>query len=189
MADEVYELAKERKDSSSPKAFHEELHNATILLMRHAEKPDAPGDRDLSPEGLARAQALATYIPEHFGRKPDYLFAAADSANSARPRETLEPLSKMIGVPIDSSIDDKNYKQLANKLDDPQFDGKLVVIAWHHGKIPQLAASLGAPEGSYPNPWDGNVFNHIIELDYDENGIPKVKDITEDINIADNKRK
>ena len=188
MADEVYELAK--KDSSAeasaaatPSAFHNELHNATILLMRHAEKPDDPDDRDLSPAGFARAKALADYIPEHFGRKPDYLFASADSASSSRPRETLEPLSQKTGVPIDTSIGDKDYKELAKELDDPKFDGKFIVIAWHHGRIPQLADKLGAPAGTYPNPWNGKVFNEIIEFDYGADGTPTVKDVTEDINV------
>src|SRR3977135_4277449 len=39
-----------------------------ILLMRHAEKPDDPGDPDLTEAGRARAAALARYIPATFGK-------------------------------------------------------------------------------------------------------------------------
>jgi hypothetical protein len=49
------------------------MNNGKILLMRHAEKPDDPLDPKLSVAGSARAQKLAQYIPETFG-KPDFLF-------------------------------------------------------------------------------------------------------------------
>ena len=162
-------------------AFHSELHNATILLMRHAEKPDDPGDPNLSQAGLARANALADYIPANFGRKPDYLFAAADSRESSRPFETLEPLSHKTGVPIDASISDKDYRELAQELKGPKYDGKFIVIAWHHGKMPELANKLGAPAGSYPNPWPGDDFGDALEFDYNGDGIPKVKIVHENI--------
>jgi phosphohistidine phosphatase SixA len=192
MTDGIIELAKndakpEASAVATPNAFHSELHNATILLMRHAEKPDPDGpddpkNPDLSDAGKARAQALADYIPAHFG-KPDFLFAAADSDSSARPRETLEPLSAKIGVDIDSSIKNKHFDELAKELDDPKFDGKTIVIAWHHGNIPALAADLGAPKGSYPDHWSGKVFDQILEFHYGADGTPTVQDITEDIKV------
>jgi broad specificity phosphatase PhoE len=63
-----------------------------ILVMRHAEKSLDPADPDLSPAGEARAQALATYIPQTF-EPLDFLYAAAISKHSARPYETVKPLS------------------------------------------------------------------------------------------------
>jgi phosphohistidine phosphatase SixA len=190
MADDLYLLAKNdgghdaaTAGAVAPSAFHNQLHNATILLMRHAEKPSDPTDTDLAPAGFARAKALADYIPQHFGRTPDYLFASTDSSSSSRPRETLTPLSQKTGVPIDTSVADKDYKDLAKELDDPKFDGKFIVIAWHHGKIPELAQKLGAPAGSYPSPWDGKVYDEIIEIDYGPTGNPTVKEITEDFKV------
>ena len=170
--------------SETAKCFRRQgLHDAVILLMRHAEKTYNPGDRDLSATGFARAKALADYIPEHFKRRPDFLFATADSPKSSRPRETLEPLSRKLGLSIDASISNDNYKELAKQLDNPRFAGKFIVIAWHHGRIPPLAAELGAPDGSYPNPWDGKVFNEIIELDYDAEGRAVVKEVFEDLEL------
>ena len=166
--------------ASSSAAFHSELHNTTIILMRHAEKPDDPNNPDLAPAGFARAKELVDYIPEHFGRTPDYLFASKDSKNSVRPRETLEPLSEKIGVAIDTSVKDKNYDELAQELNDPKFDGKFIAIAWHHGKIPELAQALGAPAGTYPAKWNGQVFNQILEFDFDKDGHESIKTITED---------
>ena len=78
-----------------------------ILVMRHAEKPDDDNDPHLSPAGHACAEKLASHIPDTFG-KPDFIFAAADSKKSERPRETVEPLSKATGIPIDAKIADKD---------------------------------------------------------------------------------
>lgn len=165
--------------------FTSDLHNTTILLMRHAEKPDSGSD--LSPAGYDRANALATYIPQEFG-KPDYLFAARDSAQSDRPVETLTPLSTATGVPIDSQIADKKFAELAKELEnDPNYAGKFIVIDWHHGNIPGLAQDLGAPAGTYPNRWPSKDFNDMLEFTFDANGTPTVKEIPEQLNGAGNK--
>jgi hypothetical protein len=162
-------------------AFHSELHNTTILLMRHAEKPGDSHNPDLSPAGFARAKELAKYIPKEFGRQPDFIFATSDSKHSSRPRETVEPLSKESGVPVETPYADKDFDKLAHDIEnDPKYAGKFIVIAWHHGEIPNLADSLGAPEGTYPNPWPDDRFNHILEFQYGAHGgKPKVTDLTE----------
>ena len=43
-----------------------------ILVMRHAEKPVDPDDPNLTKKGHARAEKLAEYIPDKFG-KPDFI--------------------------------------------------------------------------------------------------------------------
>src|SRR5437870_2950563 len=78
------------------------LCDATILIIRHAEKPDSgPG---LTPAGHERAEAYVQYFKTFtLDSKPlklDALFAAADSEKSHRPRLTLEPLSKALGLKI-----------------------------------------------------------------------------------------
>src|ERR1700757_3385460 len=86
-----------------------------IVLLRHAEKSDDLRDPDLSPAGEARAKRLATLIPKRFG-KPDFLFAAASSANSNRPVETLLPLANATGIELRQKIADQDYPVLANDL-------------------------------------------------------------------------
>ncbi len=137
-----------------------------ILLMRHAEKKADPKDPDLSTAGAARAEELATYIPKEFA-PIDFLFATSLSKHSARPYETLKPLSKKIAVAIDATYADQDYGALASDLlSDQRYAGKRIVVAWHHGNIPPLAAALGAPDGSYPNPWDPKVFNLILKFEW-----------------------
>jgi phosphohistidine phosphatase SixA len=150
-----------------------------ILVMRHAEKPDDANDPHLSPAGRVRAEKLATYLPATFG-KPDFIFAAADSKESERPRETVEPLHKATGIEIHDTIADKDYADLANELlTKHHLSDQRVVVCWHHGHIPKLMHALGANAGDYPDPWDEKVFNLILKLDYDAGGKPAVKKITE----------
>ena len=150
----------------------------TILVMRHAEKSDDPSDPHLTPDGQARAKELATYIPTKFG-KPDFIFAAAVTKHSARPYETVQPLSEAIGVGIDATISDNDYGVLAKELvKKDKYAGKLVVVCWHHGNIPPMMRYLGATKHTFPNPWDHQVFNLILQTEID-GGAVSVKQVTE----------
>jgi len=150
-----------------------------ILVMRHAEKLADLTDPDLAPEGYARAAKLATYIPDTFGA-PDFIFAAAISKHSARPYETVEPLAKRTGKPINATIADQDYGALANEiLETPEYTDKQIVVCWHHGNIPSMLRALGAKPGDYPNPWDSKVFNLILQVEFQQDGVPTVKKVDE----------
>jgi phosphohistidine phosphatase SixA len=152
----------------------------TILLFRHAEKPTDPADPNLSAAGHERAERLADYIPKTFGR-PDFIFATAFSQHSQRPYETVQPLSEATGRPIDATIKNADFQVLAQALfGDAQYAGKLVVLCWHHGTMPDLAAALNAPQGTYPETWDAGVFDLILKLDYQPGDhTPSVTQVTE----------
>ena len=138
----------------------------TILLMRHAEKTGEQGDRELSPAGSRRAEQLAAWIPETFGR-PDVLIAAADSPKSRRSSLTLEPLARATRVPIAGTVGYADFKTLATRLlTDERYEGNLVVVACHQGKLPKLAKALGAPAGSYPEKWGRENFDRVLRLEY-----------------------
>lgn len=139
-----------------------------VLLIRHAEKPDAAkedNDPNLSKRGFERAEALAKVIPANFAQ-PDFILATRQSAHSNRPVETVEPLAKRLNLQIESSFKDDEFAALAHEvMTDPKFAGKTVLIAWHHGKIPELAHSLGASNA--PDKWDGKQFDRVWEISYD----------------------
>lgn len=140
-----------------------------IILMRHADKPDDPEDEDLSEAGMARAEHLATYIPQTFG-KPDYIIATAHSKHSNRPTETVTPLAAALGIKVRHDIGDDDFEELVNEIfSNPAYHGTTVVVCWHHGKLPAIAAMLGAPAGSYPDPWPEDAYNIILDLRYDPN--------------------
>ena len=94
------------------------LKNTIILVIRHAEKPDS--GYELSPAGVARAQPYVNYFKNYTvdGQplKIDAIFAAADSKNSHRPRLTVTPTAQALGLPIDSSVKDKDFQKLADEL-------------------------------------------------------------------------
>lgn len=150
-----------------------------ILIMRHGEKPEIAGDINLAPAGVARANQLVDYVPATFGR-PQFLFATQQSRDSNRPVQTLEPLSQGIGVAIDSSFTDHQDRDLAAELlGNPKYDRALVLICWHHEKIPKLAFALGAARGTVPDPWDDDVYNLVLVLDFTAAGGPSVSQILE----------
>jgi hypothetical protein len=165
------------------------LKDAVILVIRHAEKPDK-GD-SLSPAGEAHAQAYANYF-KHFAidgqpHQPDHLFAAKDSSSSDRPRLTLEPTSKALGLAIDSQFNDNQFQELARELKSSSH-GTNLLICWHHGNIPQLLHALDAdPETLLPKAkWPDAEFGWLIQLRYDENGqLLESKRITENFAPAD----
>ncbi|MFA5955703.1 histidine phosphatase family protein [Hyphomicrobium sp.] len=138
-----------------------------ILLMRHAEKTGKTDDIYLSPEGTKRAERLVTYIPQAFGR-PEFIYAAARSKRSIRSMETVKPLAAALGIEVQYHIEDKEFKALVTEIfSKAEYHGKTIVICWHHGKLPEIAALLGGQKGTYPDPWPQNVFNLILDFRYD----------------------
>jgi hypothetical protein len=136
--------------------------------MRHAEEPADLRDPDLSEAGRRRADRLATYIPSRFGT-PDFLISAAANKLSARALLTLRPLSHTIEAPVDTSFKSRRSVPLTMKLlSDTAYKRSLVVICWTHIELPSLADALGAQSRDYPNPWREEVFNLILQFDYDK---------------------
>jgi hypothetical protein len=147
-----------------------------LLMMRHAEKPpgakdpgdpdeelsasdsSAPSDPNLSPAGYARAKQLVTWVPQIFG-KPDAIVATANSSQSYRPLETVQPLAQSVGLKVQQPYGDDDFSKLPKWLDD-NCTGMFVVICWHHGKLPSLAQLLQVT--GVPEPWPGNVFDWVF---------------------------
>ncbi len=149
------------------------LADATLLIVRHAEKP-ATG-RGLTVEGEKRAKAYADYF-RHFeidGAKVriDTLVATVDTPRSERPRLTLEPLSHSTGLPIQQPCADADVQGMAHWLA-AQPPGRTTLIAWHHGKLPGLIAALGGdparwlPDGAWPS----GIFSWVVVMRYDGQG-------------------
>jgi hypothetical protein len=114
-------------------------HPKTILIIRHAEKPMDDKDIDLSPEGMKRADALPDLFlksatrPNPF-QTPDFIFAAKASRHSNHPVETVTPLAKAMKLDISSKYAENEYSMLVEHLySDQKYDGKTVLICWHHG--------------------------------------------------------
>ena len=150
------------------------LRHATVLIIRHAEKPnDGAG---LAPAGEARARAYVEFFQNfkfHSDQplKLDAIFAAADSRNSRRPRVTVEPLAQALGLTVNASYKDKDFQALADELQ-AHHEGKNILICWHHGELPSLLSALGADPGALlpGGRWPGEEYDWVVALRFDGEG-------------------
>jgi hypothetical protein len=164
------------------------LSNNTVLIVRHAEKPES--GTGLTPVGEARAQLYAKYF-EPFEEQGlsipvDSLYAGADSKNSARPRLTLEPLSKATGLPLHLKVGSKDSEALVLQLK-TEAHGRHPLIAWRHGDIPALLSAFGVvPEKLLPNGrWPDDVFDWVIMLNIGPDGrLTSAKVIKEQLKVT-----
>jgi hypothetical protein len=76
----------------------------------------------------------------------------------------LLPLAKALHLPIDDNFKDEDYEDLAAALLSGKYAGKVVLVAWHRGKIPQLATALGATP-PYDR-WPEQQYDRIWRIDY-----------------------
>lgn len=74
------------------------------------------------------------------------------------------PLLAALNLPIDDSVLNDDYALLATVLFSGKYAGKVVLISWHHGKIPALARALGATPPA--TPWPDQQFDRIWRIDY-----------------------
>jgi hypothetical protein len=147
--------------------------NSVVLIIRHAEN-GGPG-RDLAPRGKERAEAYKNYFlnftVDSKRLEPAVVFAAKDSKQSHRPRLTLEPFAKAAKLKIDARFGNNQSTELAAALRTTE-QGKVILISWRHGDIPDLLRALGAkPEALLPRgKWPGSVYDWVILLSYDHDG-------------------
>ena len=147
--------------------------NSVVLIIRHAE--DAGRGHGLSARGAERAEAYKNYFQNFtigsLRREPNDILVAADSKQSHRPRLTVTPFAKAAKLPIDSRFANKQPADLAAELR-ANYQGKVILICWHHGQIPAVLRALGAnPETLLPGgKWPRDVFDWVIMVSFDKNG-------------------
>lgn len=153
-----------------------------ILIIRHAEKPDSETDPNLTAKGYARATALVQFFAFSFDT-PDYIIAAKVSKKSDRSVETLTPLATALHLSLNSTVADDDYLALAQDLlTNPKYDGKMIIICWHHGNIPALAKALGSTD--HPKSWPDRVFDRVWRIQYGDNG-PTVSNLAQKLLFGD----
>jgi hypothetical protein len=176
--------------STAPGALEQSARPpATVLLIRHAEKPE-DGGIGLSRAGFERARVLPRLFggagaapPDNLPR-PDALFATRRSRQSNRPVETITPLSQFLMLPINGDFADDEYEQLAKLLLSGQYAGKVILVAWHHGTLPALAEALGgAPRYG---PWPEGQFDRVWRIDY-RAGRPLLMDLPQALLSGDSR--
>ncbi|TWE09309.1 hypothetical protein [Rudaeicoccus suwonensis] len=152
----------------------------TVMIVRHAEKPEgggapygvtAQGDVDaesLTVTGWSRAGALVGLFdpfdvngpiePRAGLQRPERLVAADPADGSARPVETLTPLSERLQISIESSWPKKSAATVAAAL---RSSRGATLVAWQHQDIPAIAEALGRSEPAVPSKWPGDRFDVV----------------------------
>ncbi len=151
-------------------------NNATIMVIRHAEKPygnfhgvTVKGENDpesLIVMGWQRAGALARFfaVPASPLSVPQFLFAAVaeKSTSSERPVETITPLSDKLGLKINTTWKKKDW----SKMTEAALQAKgVVLICWQHDDIPNIANKILGQDVA-PK-WPGDRFDMVWLFTYD----------------------
>ena len=109
---------------------------------------------------------------------PDFLFATEPDKGSYRPLETVKPLAaalQSLGNPK-LKIKHKKFTNDESGIDalisEIQGKGiyadKVILICWHHGKIPELVHAL-APSSELPwSKWPANIFDLILCITWND---------------------
>jgi hypothetical protein len=163
------------------------MSTSTLILMRHAEKPDADigsqgvdelGRHDpqaLSVRGWQRAGALVRLLaPADVAHavlpRPTALCAAAPSRRhpSRRPALTLQPLANELDLPINQSCGaDDEPAAVAQAL---LAEAGVILVSWRHDELPSLARALAvaaAPDlvAHIPPEWPDDRYDLLWLLD------------------------
>jgi hypothetical protein len=152
---------------------HSGLRNATVLIIRHAEKPDVGSV--LNARGEQRAAAYVDYFnPLKLDGQtltPQRLIAAGDTPESSRSRLTLIPLAQRLNLAIEQPYLNGDLHQLV-KLLRKSNQAQTVLIAWHHGHINKLLKAFGGDATALmgQEKWPDDVYDWLIVLRFDENG-------------------
>ena len=152
----------------------------TILIIRHAEKPEPGGDsgvdhtgapdpRSLTVRGWQRAGAWAELFVPALGQKsalptPTAMFAAArghDESKSRRPEETITALAKKLDRAIDLDFTKGQEDNLAVAIAEI---GPVTLVCWQHEDIPTISRALAPDLKDIPVAWPGDRFNVIFQF-------------------------
>jgi hypothetical protein len=138
-----------------------------VVLMRHGHKGPGGANYNLSAQGFERAIALASLLPQCFGRPSQIRSFYLDpiSSKNARSYQTAVPLAVATGVDItiDLSSREDSFRSGRQILADPSVAGGRVVLFWEHRRLPQLAAGLGWPAMA---PIADDDFDQLVVLRY-----------------------
>jgi hypothetical protein len=148
-------------------ALHCQAEPASVILIRHGEKPEGKADPHLTAAGRARAARWVGYFTNSPSPVPDVLLAPLPTKQhaSVRPIETLEPLAKSLHLPISTPFASGDYAKLAQQLlTDPQFAGKNVAVCWVHQSLPPFAAALGVDHE--PPPWKDADYGGVYRITF-----------------------
>ncbi len=110
---------------------------SAIYLVRHGEKASVGQDPELTPQGQARAQAIAAILSRTG-------ITAVFSTPTQRTRQTAQPLAQRIGLEV-QLYDPRAPKALVEKV--KALSGPVLVVG-HSNTLPELVRLFGGAPGA-----------------------------------------
>jgi broad specificity phosphatase PhoE len=129
---------------------------SAIYLVRHAEKAAAGKDPELTAEGQARAQNIATILQKTG-------IAHVFSTPYLRTNQTAQPLAQRSGLAVET-YDPRAPQALVDKV--RSLDGAVLVVG-HSNTVPELVRLFGGTPGA---DIDENEYDRLYQLILEPNG-------------------
>ncbi|MCH7807365.1 MAG: histidine phosphatase family protein [Proteobacteria bacterium] len=123
---------------------------AVYYLFRHAEKVADVKDPGLTEKGMARAEYLAERLQD---KGVTHIF----SSDYIRTRETVTPLSKATGIPVEI-YDPRDLEGFAGQL--RELEG-VIVVSGHSNSTPELTALIS---GKATEPMDESEYDRLYQV-------------------------
>lgn len=140
-----------------------------LIFVRHAEKQeDGTKDPSLNERGVQRALKLSELISENYDLKAIY------STGYKRTRETAQPVSELLGLPVNEY--QLSYPDSLVKAIIELHRGEQVLIVGHSNTTPMLA-NIALGERTFEQ-LDESVFDTIFEVRIDTTGKASVNRFT-----------
>ena len=162
-----------------------------IMVIRHGEKPPdfgngvnskgAQDNESLAVQGWQRAGGLATLFDPARGPLQDtqlqvpqfiYATAVAKGSSSERPEETIQPLADKLGLtpitgPSNAPFTKDDYAAMVTAA---VATNGVVLIAWQHEDIPQIANLILGGNTIQDGCWPGSRYDMVWVFNLGSNG-------------------
>lgn len=147
---------------------------SSLLITRHCDDLGGGTQRDDGTKHCSRVGTERSYyLASLFGSRwpyPTDLYALAKGQNE-RQFETLQPLSKQSGIPVQIFDDPGAVEELQEyhfeKLATGEMCGQLAVATWKHKFIRRLSLALGCgPDNGCPDEWDDLDFDLVMDITF-----------------------
>ena len=170
---------------------------AQVILIRHAENP-AEGT-GLSAQGFKRADALVKFFKTEaavtrYGT-PVAIYAAAPKHedSSVRSIQTVTPLANALKITIDTRFTrGQTNKIVRDLMENPAYDGRLVLICWQHTNLVEIAQNLAeynnSPRVSIPLLWPDETYDRAWVLDLKNGQVVAFKNIPQKLLPGDSSK-
>ncbi|MDO8804061.1 MAG: histidine phosphatase family protein [Elusimicrobiota bacterium] len=162
---------------------------AQVIIIRHAEKNEYGSG--LSEQGFRRAAALVKFFQTGPAvtrcGTPAAIYAAApkNEDSSIRSIQTVAPLALALRIDINANFTRGQTHKLAREImENPAYEGRMVLISWQHGNIPNVIRELAeynnsgqAVQNSLPYEWPDEAFDRAWILDLSRGRVVSFKDV------------